>query len=111
MLTARFLLQLEFCPKCGRSVSLENNGALLDLIVQEHPAPLLAMMVTQAFHLLPLVQQGRLLCPGSPSRSQYLPGQPRDTRPHIMYRSERQSVMRAAFAEMQRLRQASLAAC
>ena len=103
MLTALFLLQLECCPKCGQLVTLENNGALLDLIVQAHPTPLLAMMVTQAFHLLPLVQEGQMVCPGSPSRAQYLRGQPRDIRPHIIYRPERRPAMQAAYAEMQYL--------
>lgn len=97
------LLQLERCPKCGEFVSLDNNGALFDLIVHQAPDPLVAVLVTQAFHLLPVIQEGEVICVGSPSRTQYLEGRPRDTRPQIVYKPERESAKRAAFARLQEL--------
>lgn len=103
MSIADCLLQLDVCSKCGEPVMLENNGALFDLFVHEHPTPFLAVSLTQAFHLLPVIKDGRTVCPGSPSRFQYLAGQPRDPRPQIHYRPEREPIKRAAFAQMQKL--------
>ena len=59
------------CDKCGQEVPLKNNAVVLesirlgipDLVVQVNPR-----------HLLPVVQNGKVVCPGSPSRFKYLTG-------------------------------------
>ncbi|MDO8435635.1 MAG: hypothetical protein Q7S89_03090 [bacterium] len=57
-------------------------------------------------HLLPVA--GEIPCAGSPSRAQYLPGQPRDTRGYG-YHDEMEASFRAAFAAMQRVAMAEKA--
>jgi hypothetical protein len=64
------------CDKCGRPVGPRNDAVRLQFVLQTghlpHP---IDQLVYGARHLLPIGG-----CEGSPSRAQYLEGQPRDTR-------------------------------
>ncbi len=60
------------CDKCGRDVPPANDIAHLESIRQDVP---LGWMTVQSRHFMPV--EG---CEGSPSRAQYIEGQPRDTR-------------------------------
>jgi hypothetical protein len=52
-------------------------------------------------HLLPIVQNGNVLCEGSPSRNQYLEGMPRDKRPGTQsYNAFAESSIRRAYARI-----------
>lgn len=65
------------CDKCHQPVNQDNDAALLDAIALDNPLYALAT----PRHLLPVMDEdGVVLCEGSPSRAQYLPNQPRDTR-------------------------------
>lgn len=55
-----------------------------------------ALLRHQSRHLFPVVIGGVKLCEGSPSRAQYLEGQPRDSR-DFLYDAEQVPVYRAAF--------------
>jgi hypothetical protein len=68
---------MSLCDKCGRQVDLANDASLLDAIVFGEPV---SILFHGARHLLPVVEDGVVVCEGSPSRLQYLQGQPRDTR-------------------------------
>ena len=55
-------------------------------------------------HLLPVIQDGVVLCEGSPTRAQFLERQPRDTRagsPRLDYTEELEEPVRAAYQRMQ----------
>jgi len=57
------------CDRCGKEVDSRNDASLLLSYITD--------LRYESRHLLPVVAQ----CLGSPSLAQYLPGQPRDTRP------------------------------
>ena len=84
------------CDKCGRVVATINDATVLDAIAFEEPA---VAFMYHARHLLPVVENGTVVCEGSPSRAQYLDGQPRDTRGYP-YLPEHEARYRAAYAEM-----------
>jgi len=85
------------CDKCNRPVPKANDATVLDAIAFEEPA---VAFVYYARHLLPVIENGQIVCEGSPSRAQYLPGQPRDTRGYP-YLNEMEARYRAAYQEMQ----------
>ena len=66
---------MAICDKCGCEVSPENDATILDAIVSGNAV---SIMFNMARHLLP---EGN--CLGSPSRAQYLEGQPLDTRGYL----------------------------
>lgn len=80
------------CDKCGQQV-LRKNSALQLVVAAELVTPV-AILVCAERHLLPTSD-----CEGSPSRSQYLEGQPRDGRGYD-YKPELESLMRAAFIKI-----------
>lgn len=83
----------DVCDKCGELVPPENNALSLDMILN---AKSLGLVFMGARHLLPTEN-----CPGSPSRAQYLEGQPRDTRPEYPYIEGAEPIVRAAYRELQ----------
>jgi hypothetical protein len=80
------------CDKCGLPVAPEDDAVALDIelgiggwwLIGCHPR-----------HLFPNDH-----CPGSPSRAQYLPGQPRDARPEYAYDERSEPLVRAAWERM-----------
>lgn len=60
------------CDKCGQEVPWENDATIVESFFQDKPC---FIMFYGARHFLPT--EG---CEGSPSRAQYIEGQPRDTR-------------------------------
>ncbi len=87
------------CDKCGRIVPPRNNAVNLE-IKSELPSE--ALLKADSRHLMPVVENGKIVCVGSPSRAQYLPGQPRDTRNKFPYNPKRESYMRECYKEMLR---------
>lgn len=80
------------CDKCGKPVVPENDATRLDRIM--FGVESWHVMFTAPRHLLPTED-----CEGSPSRAQYLEGQPRDTRGYS-YIEEREHMWRDAYTEM-----------
>ena len=83
------------CDKCGRPVPHGNNAAVLDYLVGNFTA-----LSSLPRHLLPVIENGKVICEGNPSRAQYLPGQPRDKR--YPYNPKREVAYREAYTEIQR---------
>lgn len=77
------------CDKCGMPVEPGNDAVMLDLLI----SGALGLVTTPARHLLPVGD-----CPGSPSRAQYLPGQPHD--PRYPYDADHEARVRTAYAKM-----------
>ena len=80
------------CDKCGCEVHPENDATILEAIISGNIA---GMLFYGARHLLP---EGS--CLGSPSRAQYLPGQPRDTREDYPYNPEYEKIYREAYQKL-----------
>lgn len=88
------------CDKCGLAVPITNDATQLEALVQglSGQEAALALVATTARHLLPMENGGVLVCPGSPSRAQYLDGQPRDER--YPYDPSKEKAYRAAFERL-----------
>lgn len=84
------------CDKCGNEVPAANDAVNLDFIITGDP--LLGFAISR--HLLPVVIDGVTVCTGSPSRAQYIEGQPRDARGVYGYTSEQETRVREAYATM-----------
>ena len=83
------------CYKCHTPVPQHNDATLFDCELTDEPS---IALISISCHLLPVIGDGgEVVCEGSPSRAQYLEGQPRDTRPGYPFRPERVGEMRAAF--------------
>ncbi len=89
------------CDKCGQKVPVDNNMVYLDHFRQ----PGIGVLFNHARHLLPVrdPETGEATCHGSPSRAQYIEGQPRDTRGGYPYDSDKEASHREAYAKMQAL--------
>ena len=85
------------CDKCGELVPPHND--IRELETRRHQNTIFMLM--RARHCLPVVRDGVTVCPGSPSRAQYLEGQPRDTRAQYPYITEDEVGFRAAWWQMQ----------
>lgn len=81
-----------YCDKCGKPVEYSNDASRLDALVTGCPE---IVLFASARHLLPAGD-----CEGSPSRAQYIEGQPRDTRGYE-YDPELELKIREAYAAMQ----------
>lgn len=103
------------CGKCGRPVHCRDDVAYFDFMREKmrlhgihfvdavvDPWVNTALLKTQSWHLLPLKDGDEVVCEGSPSRYQYLEGQPRDTRCDMRYMAELEVVSRAAYARLQK---------
>lgn len=84
------------CDKCGREV-LPNNDVLF--LMEELTGFPLLFLSAPSRHLLPLFEGGKQVCEGSPSRAQYLEGQPKDRRGYP-YRLSTQILIRKAYARL-----------
>lgn len=80
------------CNKCGEDVPENNDARYLDVLLGDWTA-----FVGQSRHLLPTDN-----CEGSPSRAQYLEGQPKDSRGTYPYESYWEMRIREAYKSMQR---------
>lgn len=87
-----------YCDKCSRVVWDANNAVLVDAEVQGFTV---LHLTAQSRHFLPVYRHGRRVCSGSPSRAQYIEGQPRDTRGYT-YRKEDERVWRRAYRRVKR---------
>ncbi len=85
---------MSICDKCGKEVPLQNDATIIEAIVSGQPATTLFF---QSRHFLPTAD-----CEGSPSRAQYIEGQPRDTRGYS-YRPELEQPYRSAYAQAQEI--------
>ena len=85
------------CDKCGAPVEPSNNAVLIDVTILAMNGWELDALVLQDTarprHLLPV--EG---CEGSPSRAQYVEGQPRDPRPEYAWDEAIAERVRAAYA-------------
>jgi hypothetical protein len=64
------------CDKCGKDVPLNNDAVALQSLIEYGTMPVPFMVLNYGSrHLLPV--EG---CEGSPSRAQFIEGQPRDAR-------------------------------
>ncbi len=81
------------CDKCGKEIEPWNDAVLITSYVEDEP---LTVFVYVSRHFLPTED-----CEGSPSRAQYIEGQPRDMRPEFAYNPELEPLFRRAFAHVQ----------
>ena len=92
------------CDKCGLHVPANNDVVQFDMALaymEGHFDAILAMMCGLPRHLLPVVENGVVLCEGSPSRAQYLEGQQPDSRLAYAYRPENEARYRQIYDKMQ----------
>lgn len=82
--------QMDYCDKCGEYVPTSNNAAMLDVLLGDFVA-----ILAQRRHFLPTEN-----CEGSPSRAQYIEGQPKDSRSQYGYDSYWEMQTRAAYVEL-----------
>ncbi|MHA2384161.1 MAG: hypothetical protein ACXACT_16430 [Candidatus Thorarchaeota archaeon] len=85
-------LQEPCCDKCGHPVPWENDATIIESYFQNEPV---FILVHHSRHFLPTDE-----CEGSPSRAQYIEGQPRDTRGYP-YDTKHESKWRSAYAQAQ----------
>jgi hypothetical protein len=88
--TKMTVLNTRPCDKCGEPVDEANNAVALD---EKISGGSMALIFARPRHLLPTEH-----CAGSPSRAQYLPGQPED--PRYPYQDEYEVIVRTAYACM-----------
>lgn len=79
------------CDKCGEPVPITNDAVALDRIITGSPL----LLFSQPRHLLPTDT-----CEGSPSRAQYIKGQPRDPRPEYPYQERLELIVRIAYRSL-----------
>jgi hypothetical protein len=84
------------CDKCGTEVPPINDAVNFDLILTGDPL----LIFATSRHLLPVVEEGVVVCAGSPSRAQYLEGQLRDSRGLFDYDSSLESRFRQVYAKL-----------
>jgi hypothetical protein len=90
------LMFVYHCDKCGREVERNNDAVLIDGEVNGFS--LYHLMSDR--HFLPVIENGEVVCPGSPSRAQYIEGQPKDSRGYS-YDPRAEPLYRAAYAKLQ----------
>ncbi len=104
------------CDKCGQEILPEyNNIGVVVAIAEAMDNDLLSDRYTREYanatlfnkpsrHFLPVYDaEGKMLCEGSPSRAQFIEGQPRDTRGFVEYTGEFERLYRAAHAKAQEM--------
>lgn len=88
------------CDKCGQPVPVQHDMcAVIAATGVPGPEMIPALWYSRHF-LLVLGPDGTVLCEGSPSRAQYIAGQPRDTRGYP-YDARAEALYRAAWAKLQ----------
>lgn len=85
---------MSLCDKCGKEVPMENDATFIQSLFVGAPA---AILFWQARHFLPTAD-----CEGSPSRAQYIEGQPRDPRGYE-YEPGKEQRWRTAYSEAQEI--------
>jgi hypothetical protein len=83
------------CDKCGGIVPLHNDAVFVEALTKDTPELLL---IAKSRHFLSVVKNGVTLCEGSPSRAQYIAGQPRDRRGY-RYDTNLEAKIRIAYAQ------------
>jgi len=84
------------CDKCGQPVRARNDTVTFDYLLQHGRRPTgLERFAYGARHLLPTAH-----CAGSPSRAQYLTGQPRDSREGYKYNPDKETPYREAYQKL-----------
>lgn len=81
------------CDKCGKEVPENNDATIFWSFVLRDPT----LCLNLPRHLLPTEH-----CEGSPSRAQYLEGQPRDTRRYV-YDKRYETIIREKYVEYRKL--------
>ncbi len=81
------------CDKCGKPVPQNNDASFIEAILRNQP---FFILFANGRHFLPTED-----CEGSPSRAQYIEGQPRDTRGYE-YDPAMEQKWRDAYARAQR---------
>lgn len=88
------------CDKCHRWVPPENDMALV-MAATGIPGSEWIPAIWHSRHFLPVLEDdGTVLCEGSPSRAQYIEGQPRDTRGY-RYDERLEPLYRSAWRKLQ----------
>jgi hypothetical protein len=90
------------CDKCGGNVPRDNDARLLERVIYSVNSEFYVLLVRATRHLLPVIENGVVVCKGSPSRAQYIKGQPRDPRAEYSYLPEWEEFYRAAYDELLR---------
>mgnify|MGYP000906183313 CR=1 FL=1 len=91
---------MELCDKCGTYVPDANDAVLLEMAIGGVNS--FALIFARSRHLLPVIApDGTVVCVGSPSRAQYLEGQPRDQRTAYAYNPALERRIRTAYAALQ----------
>jgi hypothetical protein len=85
------------CDKCGGEVSVGDD--VTALLVLETSNRLYGLAFSR--HILPVQKDSVTVCEGSPSRAQYLEGQPRDPRSAYAYRDELEVLARELYSRLQ----------
>lgn len=79
------------CDKCGLPVARSDDAVVIASYAENAP---MMLLVYRARHFMPSET-----CPGSPSRAQYIAGQPRDTRGY-RYDTAQETRYRQAYARV-----------
>ena len=88
------------CDKCNTPVPLTNDMTIVEAATGL-PGAEWAPTLWYCRHFLPVIDDdGNVLCEGSPSRAQYIEGQPRDARGYPYFETM-ELVYRAAWARVQ----------
>ncbi len=88
---------MSVCDKCGREVHPVNDATVVEAYA--FPGHVMMLALSKPRHFLPLVEDGKRVCEGSPSRAQYIEGQPRDTR-GFPYNPKLETKFREAYARV-----------
>lgn len=83
------------CDKCGKPVPHNNDATIVSAVLYGGVLGAMQIFGTRARRFLPTED-----CEGSPSRAQYIEGQPRDTRGYD-YEPEWEERVREAFEKVQ----------
>lgn len=88
------------CDKCGGLVDEKNDA--YELLANLDPASSALRLYAPKFrHILPVRDDdGNIVCEGSPSTAQYLPGQPKDLRMNASFNKVMGKKIRRAYFQM-----------
>lgn len=94
---------MPICDKCGTEVDSQNDVLQMEFILNTDEFgrcnPMLALYGSHR-HLIPVSDENGIVCEGSPSRAQYLPGQPLDPRPEYKWDDEIHKKVVSAYLQM-----------
>lgn len=86
------------CDKCNTPVDPRNDATIIEAILS---GCALIGFASQPRHFLPVKDKaGHIVCEGSPSRAQYIEGQPKDER-GFGYHKEYEKLWRDAYQKTQ----------